>query len=219
MPRIAHHLASRLLDLQRKAENKPEGDAEPEKLAMLLDSARHARMCLGALPKWENIGRELGPGEIEAYVVTWNGQITPVHDQDDHEQREEVPVLGEEDILLIAYPQDLAQPAKAFWQHTGFGISSRRATYWLEHAPFLTGKPASPTINATETATSVNIARAEIKNRIAEGYSLPGENLHISPSDVFLFPTGMTAITETAYALKSLRPADPSRPYHAVVFG
>ncbi|KAH6614479.1 putative cystathionine gamma-synthase/beta-lyase [Chaetomium sp. MPI-SDFR-AT-0129] len=219
MPRIAHHLAARLLELRREAENRPDGDTEPEKMAMLLDSARHAHMCLDALPKWENIGRELGPGEIEVYVVTWNGQITPLHDQGDHEQREESPVLGKEDILLIAYPQDLAQPAKAFWQHTGFGISSRRATYWLKHAPFLTGKPASPTTNAITTAAGVNTARDAIRTRIAEGYSLPSQNLHVSSSDVFLFPTGMTAITETAHALKSLRPADPSKPYHAVVFG
>ncbi|KAK4140765.1 putative cystathionine gamma-synthase/beta-lyase [Dichotomopilus funicola] len=219
MPRIAHQLAARLLELRRKAENGPEDGTQPGKMAMLLDSARHARMCLDALPKWETIGRELGPGEIEGYVVTWNGQITPLQDRGYPEEREESPALGKEDILLVAYPQDLAQPAKAFWQHTGFGISSRRASYWLEHAPFLTGKSTSSATNAFATAATVNTAREAIKNRIAEGYSLPSQDLHVSPSDIFLFPTGMTAITETAHALKSLRPADPSKPYHAVVFG
>ncbi|KAK3290952.1 putative cystathionine gamma-synthase/beta-lyase [Chaetomium fimeti] len=55
-------------------------------------------------------------------------------------------------------------------------------------------------------------ARAALKDRIATGQSSPAHNLHVAPSDVFLFPTGMSAIAAIATAIKSLRPPTPGFP-------
>jgi cystathionine gamma-synthase len=41
-----------------------------------------------------------------------------------------------DDIIVVSYPDNLCLEAKAFWQHTGFGISSRQATQWAQTGPF-----------------------------------------------------------------------------------
>ncbi|KAL2166849.1 hypothetical protein VTG60DRAFT_2084 [Thermothelomyces hinnuleus] len=128
--------------------------------------------------------------------------------------------VGEEDIFLVTFPAELYLAAKAIWQHTGFGISSRRAAYWLETAPFLVPTTAPKAlISPTERARQLGEGLDALKTRIAAGQSSPPDNLHVNLSDVFLFLTGMTAITETAAAIKSLRRKDSSSPPRVAVFG
>ena len=52
--------------------------------------------------------------------------------------------LGAE-LHIVLFPADKVQYAKAFWQHTGLGISSRYAEHCLSLLPEET-VPASPTI-------------------------------------------------------------------------
>ncbi len=72
---------------------------------------------------------------------------------------------------LISYPANCADSAKEYWQHAGEGITSRCAEALLEQCP-------SP--NATE-------ARHQILERVAE-------HTRTTPSNVYLFPSGMAAI-------------------------
>lgn len=218
--RVVDRLAMRLLEIYQSCtassgDNGVSGvEGNGQRLAMLLVSVRHARLCRKAFPEW-NLAQTATSSDIGVYLVTWDGRITPVDESDEVDPRAPV---GQEDIVLVSYPAELATEAKAFWQHTGFGISSRRATHWLEHAPFLSAG-LKPMPSPPHMARLVKNAREVLKQRIATGYSAPSSNLHVSPSDVFLFSTGMTAINETADAIKSLRPSTPSCPNRVAVFG
>jgi cystathionine gamma-synthase len=224
VPRVADQLAMRLLARQHAEAANVDGlelngigDAEG-KLAILLDSVRHAQACRKALPEWNPRQIEGKDSDIGVYIVTWAGEITAVLPKDPI-QAEPTGDIGQEDIILVTYPAELAPEAKSFWQHTGFGISSRRATYWLENAPLLEPAAPKPLPSPLETSQTVNQARAALKQRIGTGQSSPSTNLQVTPSDVFLFPTGMTAIAETADAIKSLRRVTPDAPYRVAVFG
>lgn len=67
------------------------------------------------------------------FVVDFDGNIRPVKKSENGSDLNE--------IYVVVYPQQGEKEAKAFWQHTGYGISSRRATYWLENAPFFESGP------------------------------------------------------------------------------
>jgi cystathionine gamma-synthase len=89
--------------------------------------------------------------------------------------------------------------AKAFWQHTGFGISSRCASYWLSNAPCL--KESSQPADELPQEHAVCEAQSEIRKRTAILLSSPA--VTVAERDVWLFHTGMSAITHSAYALST----------------
>lgn len=227
VPRVVHQLAMRLLARQQSDTAFADdlgihGEGE-ERLATLLNAARHGRVCRETLLEWSKAKKtEANSPYIGVYAVAWGGKVSPVQQEatPDKSRTTSQPEIGEEDIILVTYPAELAPEVKSFWQHTGYGISSRRATYWLEHAPFLADPASSkPSLSSAERSLSVIQARAALKDQIAAGQSSPTHNLHVAPSDVFLFSSGMTAITELATAIKSLRPPTPGFPYRVAVFG
>ncbi|KAK4118666.1 PLP-dependent transferase [Parathielavia appendiculata] len=220
--RIVLGLAMRLLERLRSGENAP-GSKEPEeRLAVILSSIRHGQLCRKALIEWST-QREghttCSSAGIGIYIVTWEGRISAVEDNEEClNELAQNRSIGEEDIILVSYPFELAMEAKSFWQHTGFGNSSRRATHWLEHAPFLNPQVPETTLpSPAERRHSVGKARAALKKRIAAGHS--SNTFTVSPNNVFLFLTGMTAIVETADAIKTLRSATTDSPYRVAVFG
>ncbi|KAJ4288347.1 hypothetical protein N0V88_007385 [Collariella sp. IMI 366227] len=223
IPRVVDQLAMRLIGMvysemvKKGSDEKGLLETTKHQLAMLLDTHRHAQMCGQALSMWEAANER--PSNIKVHAITWDGTITKLRDG---LFKELAPAnkIGAEDIFLISYPTKFGVAAKAFWQHTGFGISSRRATHWLEHAPFLsTSIISSPPLIPVVTPLDIDRAKAELKARIAAGFCDPSSNLTISPSDVFLFPTGMTAITEVASTIKSFRKTTPSTLHRVAVFG
>ncbi|KAH6649373.1 pyridoxal phosphate-dependent transferase [Chaetomium tenue] len=225
VPRVVHQLAMRLLAGQQSDtafanDIGIHGEGE-ERLATLLNAARHGKVCRETLAEWSKAKkRGAKPPYIGVYAVAWDGKVSPVQEEATPDESRPASQIGEEDIILVTYPAELAPEAKSFWQHTGYGISSRRATYWLEHAPFLADPASSkPSLSPAERSLSVIQARAALKEQIATGQSSPSHNLHVAPSDVFLFSSGMTAITELATAIKSLRPPTPGSPYRVAVFG
>jgi cystathionine gamma-synthase len=227
IPRVVDRLAMQLLDAQQRRAGET-GDGEKgagTKLAIVLDSVGHAQTCRKTLPAWNDPASErFCPADIGVYIVSWEGRITPVEAVDGvpgDGDIESAVADGNEDVVLVTYPAELAAEAKVFWQHTGYGISSRRATHWLEHAPFLSTASPDPGSmpSPAEIARQAEQARSTLKSRIAAGQSSAADNLEVSPSDVFLFPTGMTAIAEIAAAIKSLRRATPDNPYRVAVFG
>ncbi len=76
--------------------------------------------------------------------------------------------------------------AKAFWQHTGLGASSRQAAIALN-------KEKVPGIEAGESA------RLFIRNRLAKIYGCESNLIQLHPS-------GMAALTTALYALREFRP-------------
>ncbi|EGZ67678.1 PLP-dependent transferase [Neurospora tetrasperma FGSC 2509] len=186
IPRVIERLADRLLEhFTRK-----------DKHALIVSTGHHALMCRQFFR--QKVDPNSSKVTFPILIAHWDGTITPVRE---HEhlpitiKAQPLPPLGQEDIFLVPYPVDMFPSAKSFWQHTGFGISSRRATYWMECAPFF-------------------------------HYSTPF--LPVSPSDIFLYPTGMSSIAALSTAIKSLvlstpsstpNPSDPPRIPSVALFG
>jgi cystathionine gamma-synthase len=230
IPRVVDRLAARILERFTHGDERPltrEEGPGPSRLGLILSSGRYASMARQFLEHQP----EVKPGTtiIEVLVVTWDGKITVVADGDmpvRSNHPEAYP--GREDLFVVSYPAELFPAVKAFWQHTGFGISSRRATLWIENAPFLLakgdGEPRENNAMANHGAAAtvllarakVDEAKTEIRKRIAAGQS--AADLPVHETDVFLYHTGMTSITEVASAIKSLRPSQEA-PCVVAVFG
>jgi cystathionine gamma-synthase len=91
-------------------------------------------------------------------------------------------------ICAVRAPVGTRETLKAYWQHTGQVVSSRRAERILENRP-------AGTDGVAEKRT--------IRERLA---NLVG----VDPADVWLFPSGMAAIETAFRALQRLRPAAKS---------
>ena len=86
--------------------------------------------------------------------------------------------------------QRRAPTAKAFWQHTGLGLSSRQAAIAL-------GKETSP------SRTSGDAARELIRKRLA---SIHG----VDAQQISLHPAGMAGLYAALSAIQTLRPGKPT---------
>ncbi|KAK1752866.1 putative cystathionine gamma-synthase [Echria macrotheca] len=188
------------------------------KCILPLASRRHAnqyrlfvygRLCLEP-------GQDAAQALVDLLQVRWNGSISRLETADE-EPNAACALPGQEDIYLVCCPADLFAVAKAFWQHTGFGISSRRAAMWLQNAPFLDGvwvqqSTLPKALDPLVLGSRWDFANAELRNRICEGRTA-------KPEDVFLYATGMSAITEVGAAIQELRISNPTDSCVAAVFG
>jgi cystathionine gamma-synthase len=108
-----------------------------------------------------------------------------------------------EEVYAVAYPENLFPQAKSFWQHTGRGISSRFATHWFENAQFL--GPSLPRLISSHIQLPIeeaDDAKVVLRKRIAALSST--DIVHVSPEDVYLYPTGMSSICDTADVVQKL---------------
>lgn len=96
--------------------------------------------------------------------------------------------LGE--LHATSFPPALADRAKCYWQHAGEGISSRAAEGSLRSSSDIGEKCR-------------NDAKSILRQRIA---ALAGA----SSDDVYLYPTGMSAIFTLHRALRTIRPDRPA---------
>ncbi|GKU17937.1 unnamed protein product [Fusarium langsethiae] len=159
--------------------------AAPGRSAMLLPAGHHAKLC----QKYLNAQNK---GAVFALQANFNKGVYLTETL--------FKKCTHDEIYAVVYPPELAVEAKAFWQHTGFGVSSRQATHWLESAPFLNQDNKSPTSNPqSEVAAD---AKAVVQKRIAHLFSTETNNL--DADDVFLYPSGMSSISHTADAIKNL---------------
>ncbi len=92
-------------------------------------------------------------------------------------------------LYCLLVNDDTTKSAKAFWQHTGLGASSRQAAIALN-------KSHAPTNDSGERARNI------LRNRLAKIYEC-------NPDLVQLHPSGMAALTTALEALKRLRPKRP----------
>ena len=88
-----------------------------------------------------------------------------------------------EGLWAVLFPEESLSAAKAIWRHAGEGISSRRAKAVLE------GRRSPDAVAAKET----------IRRRLADAYA-------VGPEQVFLFPTGMSAIFSVLRAVQRMHP-------------
>lgn len=119
-------------------------------------------------------------------------------------------------VYVVMYPDALEPGAKAFWQHTGYGISSRFARTWLDVATFVgeNGRTENDYRVPTEKAKKAALA---IRTRIAASHTSI-EN-PVCAHDVFLYQSGMTAITQTALMIKNSLQSEKKWQLRVAVFG
>jgi len=239
IPRIVDKLGEKLL--QQYA--KDTGFSVEGKRTLLVASRRQALLCQQFLAQ-EKPGTETA--QCRVLRAKWDGQIFLVTTRDCSNTTPSCP--GKEDIFLIAYPAERFPTAKAFWQHTGFGISSRRATYWLENALFLralangtangaaegianeianrngnangtTNRVANGTANRTTNGTAKSPVDRKAQVDIREIKTRISALLSVPRDAVYLYPAGMAAIAETAVAIQSIQGKNRNFPCVAAVFG
>ncbi|KAK3385262.1 putative cystathionine gamma-synthase/beta-lyase [Podospora didyma] len=188
---------------------------------LLFSTTRHAQMCCRFLKR-----QKRQPTEIQAWKVFWNlarpqpvamdeentGSVSNVQktgsDSDSKRgasgEKQEVPDPEPgSNLYLVMFPAsclELVAASNSFWQHTGFGISSRRASHWLKFAPFL----SPPQLDFHRISEFHEFrhwnAKTTIKQRISS--ALLCENHH---QNIWLFPSGMAAIAEAAAAVQLAR--------------
>ncbi|KAK4195417.1 putative cystathionine gamma-synthase [Triangularia verruculosa] len=125
--------------------------------------------------------------------------------------------------------------ARMFWQHTGYGISSRRAVCWLERAPSLNERVCQKQVGAcngkeerrlnvdgghSHDGDALERAKDDISGQIA-GLLSDGD-IVLGKDDVLLYPGGMAAISEliaTITDMKLLTGIDDGARPKVAVFG
>ena len=98
-----------------------------------------------------------------------------------------VQAWGAHNVHAVTFPAPYAAEARAWWQHTGDGVSSRLAAACLEERP------------ARDAAEAKHTLRA----RVAEAAG-------VGTDDVFLYPCGMSAVYAVHRALLALFPGRKS---------
>ncbi|EAA27843.1 PLP-dependent transferase [Neurospora crassa] len=240
IPRVVERLADRLLEHFTQIHSHSDSGFDlKNKHALIVSTGHHALMCRHFFrQKFDPASDQKVTFPI--LIAHWDGTISAVreHEHDLPTIKAQPPPpppppLGQEDIFLVPYPTNMFPFAKSFWQHTGFGISSRRATYWMDSAPFFfqstpptstssDHQPNPPTPTPFDESTTTT-ALSLLRTRLAKSYSsLP--SAPVSPSDIFLYPTGMSSTAALSTAIKSLvlstsTPSDPPRIPSVALFG
>lgn len=196
--------------------SRDETGVRPELLAMAFPHAHTAWLCVEYLSSLGGVDKEdrsSAPVMTLAFQVDFTGRIEQISCGGCSSMNDPF-----QSICVVVFPEELLKEAKAFWQHTGFGVSSRHAEYWSANASFLHQETGSedekpimlPSVSDYQDAINT------IRQRIASLYTSPSHLVQIN--DVFLYPCGMSAIASSASAICSLQP-DSSQRFQVAVFG
>ncbi|KAG6002065.1 hypothetical protein E4U54_000960 [Claviceps lovelessii] len=184
-------------------------------LAMIFPHVRLASSCVGYLEGVDLPDQSSRGPAIFAFQVNITGQIDIVSSGDVS------PMSSSPQCLcVVVYPERLFKEAKAFWQHTGFGISSRHAVYWSANASFLyqeTDDNGNDKLSVLPSISDTKDAADTIRHRISG--LLSSELCPVRADDVFLYSTGMSAIANSASALYHLRKGGSDEPFRVAAFG
>lgn len=129
------------------------------------------------------------------------------------------------ELHAILYPPDLDPLAKGFWQHTGYGISSRYAKFCMEKVDDLRlqspSRPKDPVnFDVVEGSSSQQAedekSKTVLRRRIAELAS--NSDIALKEKDVHIFSCGMSAISTVAQALQAIGGSETS-PNVVVAYG
>jgi cystathionine gamma-synthase len=190
-----------VLELSRRVLKK--ATPGPGLFALLLSSYEAAEACHAYLQKFGNFNGKVLHVKYSSDIEIAHQRHSKCHDHS-------------ADIYAVTYTEHVAGEAKAFWQHTGSGISGRCAVYWLEHGPLQRGLTSSsitpPVLPFEDADRAVQILR----KRIARDLST--SSIDIQTGDVFLYPTGMSAIKNTVLGIQKLSDHE-QKPNRVAVFG
>jgi cystathionine gamma-synthase len=167
----------------------------------LFATARHASLCRDYIDSGLQTKRRRDP--IEIFVVLFDDNIRPLDATRDMQKL--VHHDRNSPLFAVTVPGELRPKASSFLQHTGFGISSRRAVYWQANS--LTLRPPGHKPVPLQSLQSESFARLQGSQDQAQP---PIENLKqeiIGPhpfldttmgtdSENLLYLTGMAAISE-----------------------
>lgn len=201
IPRVVNELATQLLeqipvevfDEQKATSECSTSCARPARLAILLPYYRFAEQCRRFLLRAEMAE----PAQVHIFSVDMNGCFK--YGEAARPDRD----YQSPDLYAVAYPEHLFPQAKSFWQHTGRGISSRYATYWLENAQFLQhSRLKSFSTHCGLPTKEADSAKVILRKRIATLSST--DTVHVRPENVYLYPTGMSSVCNTADTLRKL---------------
>ncbi|KAK5993493.1 putative cystathionine gamma-synthase [Cladobotryum mycophilum] len=208
VPRINRELAQRLVDWAASQYASDEAITEittQGQISLLFPTARLANDCRNYL-KAQNEKAIVG-----ILGINFEGQVQLVKD-DDTTLSEDIPWH----TYVVTYPQDMYKHGKAFWQHAGYGVSSRWATFWIENAPFLQAFPGIRETNSDLPDKESEEAKLRIRKRIGDLLATP--EIPVRTESVYLYPTGMSAISHSAIALRGLH-VDSQRAPRVAVLG
>ncbi|PVH78483.1 putative cystathionine gamma-synthase [Cadophora sp. DSE1049] len=124
------------------------------------------------------------------------------------------------DFLVVLFPTDLTKESMLVWMDTGAGITTRHAEFCLEHFNLLA---SDSSVQAFRTSAvqkrdsgcqTLNVwSRSApkdmkvVRERIAQLVTSENSKLErVKAEDVFIFPTGMSAIFSTFEALAAFAP-------------
>lgn len=197
---VVRELAQRLLryvDFQQ-AKKTPSGGATvlvaaPGRNALLYPAEIFAKHCYDYLKSRNNRG--FG---VSVFRVNFDGWVRTVEPSSQPRQG-----CDQRNVFAVVFPEELTADARAFWQHTGLGISSRFAQYWLENAPFLCGDKAKGDFLKEIPPRYSTISRT-LHQRIASLISSK-ENV-VEGGEIFVYQSGMAAMNTIALTLRALRP-------------
>ena len=125
-------------------------------------------------------------------------------------------------LYAIFFPENLLQTAMAFWRLTGTGISSRLAQKLHENLGNLREAPFDSLDAVTRyrgfqgnssDPGAMNKIRERISSLLRRASILPAIGNLVSPSDIYLYPTGMSAIYHCNILLQTWMPTE------SIVFG
>ena len=124
-------------------------------------------------------------------------------------------------LYAIFFPENLLQTAMAFWRLTGTGISSRLAQMLHKNLETLREAPFDP-LEAVTTYQgfrgkfsdpgAMKKLRERISSLLKRASISPASNI-VSGSDIYLYPTGMSAIYHCNILLQTWMPTE------SIVFG
>lgn len=184
------------------------------------------------------IGMEDGVGGVSIQGFAWEGlaQDDEGTGQSGMTGRMKTVQWKRGEVYLVTYPEMLKGHAKDFWQHTGWGISSRYAQTLLARLDELEvqgshresvkkgghcingnclmqkGSRSGNSMESTGCIDENTRAEAILRDRIARVASSTRQT--VNPADVSLYPTGMTAIASIARVIKSLS-SHPQNHHHS----
>lgn len=201
IPHVVNELATQLLeripvevfDEQKATSECTTSCARPTRLAILLPYYRFAKKCRRFLLRAEMAE----PAQVQIFSVDMNGTFK--YGEAARPDRD----YQSPDLYAVAYPEHLFPEAKSVWQHTGRGISSRYATYWLENAQFLQhSRLKSFSTHCGLPTKDADSAKVILRKRIATLSST--DTVRVRPENVYLYPTGMSSVCNTADTLHKL---------------
>ncbi|CAK1363482.1 unnamed protein product [Cercospora beticola] len=168
--------------------------------ALLVPGKAMAMVCL------EHLKSMSADDTFGAFVINHSGDVSPIEDHAGEGGD------GTSEIFAVRFRGSSSKgEPKALWQHTGYGISSRCASYWLSTATW-TKASHEPDVDMPTAIATVK-AKTKLRTRVAD--LLCSDKQTVSGNDVWLFHTGMSAIACSAYLVSG----DPERKSGVAVFG